>query len=113
MTFAHEVVPTLSANATVLTHNPSVFLLRGINAAQMSLATAEPAYVQAVLARRHAGGVLLHWNFWCNVDDQVQQRFCADALEQFPHQVITEHRERNFRYAFYRLSLPVADESVQ
>ena len=113
VTFAHEVAATLSASATVLTHNPSVFLLRGINAAQMSIATAEPAYVQDVLARRHAGGVLLHWNFWCNVDDPVQQRFCADALGQFPHQVITEHRERNFRYAFYQLSLPVAGESAQ
>ena len=111
--FAHEVAPSLSGNATVLTHNPSVFLLKGVNAAQLSIATAEPGYVRDVLAKRHAGGVFLHWNFWCGVDDPVQQGFCGDALERFPHRLVTEHQERNFRYAFYRLSLPVAGESVQ
>ncbi len=37
--FAHDVIPELPDNAVVLTHNPSIFLLRGINAAQMALSS--------------------------------------------------------------------------
>lgn len=96
----------------MLTHNPSVFLLRQINAAQLSLATSEPDYVRNALSTRYAGGVFLHWNFWCNVDDPAQQAFCNEALEQFPHDLVGEHRERNYRYGFYKLTFPAEDPSA-
>ena len=112
--FAHEIAEDLGDNAIVLTHNPSIFLLRGINAAQLSLTANDPAYVETVLGTRYASGVFLHWNFWCNVSDPVQQAFCAQALEQFPHRLEKEHRERDYRFALYRLEFPAdGDSAVQ
>ena len=105
--FARREMSTLPPNALVLTYNPSLFHLRGINAAQMSLASTDPGYVSA-LRSRYAGGVVLHWNFWCNVADPVQQAFCMDVLNGYSHALMEEHRDRDYRYAFYRLVLPTS-----
>jgi len=51
-----------------------------VSAGQMSLVLNRPGYLEQ-LAARYAGGVYLHWNFWCNVMDPVQQAFCRQALE--------------------------------
>jgi hypothetical protein len=104
--YAERIAPTLPANSIVLTHNPSVFHLLGRNAAQLSLATNEPGYVTNVLLPRYRGGVYIHWNFWCNVSDPVQHDFCTRAMSRFPGRRISEYRERDYRYAFYRIDTP-------
>jgi hypothetical protein len=104
--FAREVARTLPANAVVLTHNPGIFQVWRINAAQLSLATTDPGYVRDTLPRRYAGGVYLHWSFWCNVSDPVQRGFCERALADYPARVVREHRTRDYRFAFYRVTPP-------
>jgi hypothetical protein len=99
--FAKEMVRELPPGAIVLTHNPSMFHVWGTSAAQLSIAAGETDYVSHDLARRYAGGVYLHWNFWCNVADAVQVRFCHDALARVGGDVVREHRERDYRFAFY------------
>ena len=101
--FAKTVVGDLPPNAIVLTHNPSMFHVWGISAAQLSIAAEQPEYVRSEMARRYAGGVYLHWNFWCNVSDPVQVRFCHDALSRLDGDVFREHHERDYRFAFYRV----------
>jgi hypothetical protein len=101
--FAERFAPRLPFNSIVLTHNPGVFHVMGHNAAQLSIASANPEYVTHELMRRYAGGVFLHWNFWCNVDDPVQREFCVLGLARFRHTLVEEYRERDYRYAFYRL----------
>ena len=95
-----------AANAIVLTHNPSLFHVWGINAAQLSLARTDPAYVRGQMFDRYAGGVYLHWSFWCNVDDPVQTRFCHEALAGFPSEQLASARERTYEYRLYRLARP-------
>jgi hypothetical protein len=109
--FAHQAIVKLPRNAIVLTHNPSVFHVMGRNAAQLSLAANEPTYVRDVLLPRYSGGVYVHWSFWCNVADKVQQEFCASALKGFSTYLVTEYRERDYRYAFYRLGAEPATGS--
>jgi hypothetical protein len=104
--FVDRVAGTLPKNSIVLTHNPGVFHVMGINAAQLSLITNETSYVRKVLLPRYAGGVFLHWNFWCNVADPIQQEFCKTALQRFPGALVHEHRERDYRFGFYKLDIP-------
>jgi hypothetical protein len=101
--FAKRVIPELPRNSVVLTHNPSIFLINGVNAAQMSLAARDAEFVTSVLEVRYGNGVFLHWNAWCNFDDPLQRQFCNDALQLFPSEVFREYRERDYRFAFYRL----------
>jgi hypothetical protein len=101
--FARSFVASLPPNSYVLTHNPGMFQVWGINAGQMSLIVSSPGYLK-YLTDRYAGGVYLHWNFWCNVQDPVQRAFCRQVLENRPAEMVGEYRERDQRYAIYRLA---------
>jgi dolichyl-phosphate-mannose-protein mannosyltransferase len=110
--FARDAARDLPANSLVLTHNPNMFHVWGRNAAQLSFASTEPYYGGHALAGRYAGGVFLHWNFWCNVPDPQQHGFCAKVLDSLPHTLVREYRERNYRFAMYRLDLGAATKTA-
>jgi 4-amino-4-deoxy-L-arabinose transferase-like glycosyltransferase len=103
--FARAVSAELPPNAFVLTHNPGMFQVWGVSAGQMSRAIGNPKYVD-FLNEQHAGGVYVHWNFWCNVDDREQQALCPKVLAERPVDMVREYRERGQRYAFYRMKEP-------
>src|SRR4029079_11769062 len=69
--YARAFVESLPPNSFVLTHNPSMFHLWKTAAAQMSMVTADRGGADRLFTQ-YSGGVYLHWNFWCNVPDQVQ-----------------------------------------
>ena len=71
--------PGCRAASYVLTHNPAMFHVWGINAGQMSLATVNPLQID-YLGMRYPGGVFVHWNYWCNAADPTQQKYCHTAL---------------------------------
>ena len=91
-----------AGNKYVLTHNPGMFHIRGVNAGQMSRMAGDPGYALAVAAR-YSQGVYLHWNFWCNVQDAVQQQFCQTTLAMHPVEAVAEYRERGQHFVLYRL----------
>jgi hypothetical protein len=101
--FAQAFAAELPPNAYVLTHNPGMFHVWGINAGQLSLPVRNPEYLD-VLASRYAAGVYVHWNFWCNVQDPIQPEFCRKTLRLKSFSLVREYRERDYRYAFYRLN---------
>ncbi len=94
-----DLVPT---NSLILTHNPNLFMLWGKNAAQASLLTTDPAFLDNSLAQ-FSGGVYFHFNFWCNVDDPLQKQFCQNILDNFQTELIKEYRERDYRFALYKV----------
>ena len=98
---------TLSPNSIVLTHNPSMFHVWGVSAAQLSIASSETAYIDRVVLARYAGGAYVHWNYWCNTDS-AQRAFCQAALDRFPHARVASYRERDYEYALYRITGPAA-----
>lgn len=102
--FAQAFASAIPRNAFVLTHNPSMFHLWGVNAGQMSRAISNPAYVR-FLTERYSGGLYLHWNFWCNVQDPVQRELCSKALTIGTAEVLAEYRERDQSFAFYRMKI--------
>jgi 4-amino-4-deoxy-L-arabinose transferase-like glycosyltransferase len=109
--FARSLVPALRGNAYVLTHNPSMFHVWGVNAGQMSLIATNPQHLD-YLAVRYAQGAYLHWNFWCNVTDPVQQGFCRAALTRKPVETVKQYRERDQFFALYRFVLETRHDQV-
>ena len=101
--FAKEFAAHLPADSYVLTQNPGMFHVWGIGAGQMSRAVASPNYTSWLL-RQHNGGVYIHWNFWCNVLDDAQPALCRRAMALGQTTIVAEHRERDERFAFYRLT---------
>jgi hypothetical protein len=102
--FARSFASEIPRNSYVLTHNPSMFHLWGVSAGQMSRVTSNPAYLR-FLAQRYSGGLYLHWNFWCNTQDHVQQEICRKAFAVAPVDVAKEYRERDQHFAFYHMRI--------
>ncbi len=97
-----EMLEKVPERSTVLTHNPGMLHVMGQSAAQTSHAAYQPAKVDQFF-RDFPGGVYFHFNFWCNVHDQVQNEFCTKVLETYPTQVIEERSAGMNRYVLYRL----------
>jgi len=102
--FAESLVPALSGNTYVLTHNPNMFHVWGVNAGQMSAILNNPTYVD-YLATRYAGGVYFHWNFWCNVEVPAQREMCRKSLEAKPAVLLRQFRDRDQRFALYQFQV--------
>jgi hypothetical protein len=100
---AREFAALAPPESMILTQNPNMFLLWGQNAAQLSLATTDEDYVRRYMLSRFTGGVYVHWNFWCNVPDELQQSFCRNALDRFPTELVAERTVRDQRFALYRI----------
>ncbi|MBN2107531.1 MAG: glycosyltransferase family 39 protein [Deltaproteobacteria bacterium] len=100
--YAQEMLKFLPEDSVVLTHNPNMFLAWGRNAAQASLATEHRPYFND-LFNRYKDGVYFHFNFWCNVDDPLQKSFCQNILTTFKCTQVAEYREKNYRYALYKV----------
>jgi hypothetical protein len=100
--YAQKFARMLPENSLILTHNPNMFFLWGKNAAQSSLVTTDPAFVEEIF-NRFRGGVYFHYNFWCSVDDPVQTQFCQNVLNMFETRLVAEYSEKNYRFALYRL----------
>jgi hypothetical protein len=101
--FAESLVHDLGPHAYVLTHNPGMFHLWGINAGQLSNIVSNPGQLDFLAIRYRE--VYMHWNFWCNVQDEVQRSFCAQAIANRPTEMVREYRERNQRFALYRFTI--------
>ncbi len=103
--FALEMLQELPDNALVLSHNPGIFQLWGKNAAQASIAISEPKHMANYYFPNYKGGIFFHYNFWCNVTDPLQNSFCTQLLEKYPHEQIKTYQERSYHYGLYRLKL--------
>ena len=99
--YAEQMVHLLPPHSLVLTHNPNMFLLWGQSAAQASLAT-DKAQIKHFF-QRFKGGFFFHYNFWCNVQDPLQQSFCQNILDSYRTKLIVSFSEQNYKYALYRL----------
>jgi hypothetical protein len=101
--YAKEMAKVLPENSTILSHNPTMFLLWGRSAAQASIGTYNKPLMDHFFAR-YLGGVYFHFNFWCNAGDTVQQSFCTNILEGYGNEVVLEFSERDQRYVLYKLN---------
>jgi hypothetical protein len=96
------MVAEVPGNGIVLSHNPGMIQAMGRSAAQTSIASYQPWRVDE-LFHRFPGGVYFHYNFWCNVDDPVQNEFCANVLATFKTRVVLEESAGFYRFVLYRL----------
>jgi len=101
--YAQRMVSELPPDSLVLTHNPNMFLIWGQNAAQASLATDKEQIKH--FSRKFKGGLFFHYNFWCNVQDPLQQSFCQNILDSYRTRIVVSFHEKNYKYALYQIRL--------
>jgi hypothetical protein len=99
---ALRMVEEVPKDGIVLSHNPGMIQVMGRSAAQTSTLTYQPENADD-LFRRFPGGVYFHYNFWCNVDDPVQNEFCHQVLATFKTRVVLEESSGFYRFVLYRI----------
>jgi hypothetical protein len=109
--FAEAAARRLPTGSYVLTQNPGMFHLWGVNAGQMGLAVVDPGFIRDI-GPRSRGGLFVHWNFWCGVEDPVQPALCRSTMALGRTILVDEYRGRDQRFAFYRLE-PGADSGLK
>jgi hypothetical protein len=101
--FARSFARKLPPDAYVLTHNPGMFQVWGVNAGQMSF-VADAGELDR-LGARFGGGVYLHWNYWCNTEDRVHRALCAKVRALRPASPVAERRAGDQFFSFYRMGI--------
>ncbi len=99
---ALDLLEQVPSDSMVLTHNPGMLQVMGQSAVQASIATTNPTKVDHYF-KQFAGGVYFHYNFWCNIQDPVQNAFCNRILADYPTQVVEDRSAGFYRYILYRL----------
>jgi hypothetical protein len=99
---ARELLEKVPEGSIVLSHNPGMLQVMGQSAVQTSVVSYQPERVDGFF-RQFPGGVYFHFNFWCNITDEVQNEFCNKVLQTYPTEVIEDRSARSYRYVLYRL----------
>jgi hypothetical protein len=99
---ARVMLEKVPEGSIVLTHNPGMLQVMGQSAVQTSVVTYQPERADSFF-REFPGGVYFHFNFWCNITDEVQNAFCNKVLQTYLTEVIEDRSAGTHRYVLYRL----------
>ncbi|MBF0262466.1 MAG: glycosyltransferase family 39 protein [Magnetococcales bacterium] len=103
--FARQMAERLPDDAFVLTHNPNLFQLWGKQAGQLFLIDHQPDYLNRILFARHRGGIYFHDNFWCQVPDPTQNRYCHLVRQRYDLEPIATFEAEKQHFGLYRLHI--------
>lgn len=101
--WAEHFATLVPEDGIILTHNPNMFHLMGKSAAQMSLFSEQPQYVQNELTPQYRDKMYLHWNYWCNLNVPVQSAFIQRILDTYRTTLLEEEWVRGRRYALFKI----------
>ncbi|GAB0057607.1 hypothetical protein SIID45300_01939 [Candidatus Magnetaquicoccaceae bacterium FCR-1] len=101
--FARQMANRLPDDAFVLTHNPNLFQIWGKQAGQLFLIDHQPDYVNRILFARHRGGIYFHDNFWCQVPEPTQNRYCHLVRQRYDLERIVDFEAEKQHFGLYRL----------
>ncbi len=102
--YAEQIAQYLPPHSLLLTHNPNMFLLWGKNAGQTSMATHNPQYMES-LFQQYPGGIYFHFNYWCTVQNEVQQTFCKNIIKKFKSTEVVSFQEQHKVFQLYKIEL--------
>ena len=105
--FVAKIAPTLPGGSIVLTPDPCIWMLQGINASQYFTLDDMVHNNLRQLVNQYPGGVYLHWSFWHNAEPNMARetaRLIVDA------HAVELARAQSFAHkdALFRLDTPEA-----
>lgn len=108
---AREFAKQIPPDGIIMTHNPNMFQLWGKNAAQMSLFTERAPYATNVIQPEFKDKIFLHWNYWCNTQDPLQQSFCRNMVASYSTELVERWPDDRQRLELYRVLTPSSSGS--
>jgi len=102
-----RLAPTLPEGALVISPDPCVWLLKGINSTQFFSIESMVRGSLRELVNQYPGGIYLHWSFWHTAEPAMAHQ-AAQLLAETDAQVITRMKSEAYKIALYRVDTPEA-----
>jgi len=105
--FIKDVAPTLPEGSLVISHDPCMWLLQGINSSQFFVIDNMVRGQMRELANQFPGGVYVHWGFWHNAEpDRAHET--AKLLAETNAREVTRMLCQTYKLALFRIDTPEA-----
>lgn len=101
--YARMFLKDIPPHSIVLSHDPTMFLLWGQSAGQLSTAQDAPAHVYNNLFSAYPGGVYAHLGYWCNVPNKTQNPFCEHVRNHYDTTLIKQYNEGGFSFELLKI----------
>jgi hypothetical protein len=105
--FIARVAPTLTEGSVVLSPDPCIWLLKGVNSSQIFTLDEMVHTQMKELANQFPGGVYLHWSFWHNAEPTMAAE-SAKLLVETNATVVARVQCQAYKLALFRIDTPEA-----
>lgn len=103
--FVAKVAPTLPGGSIVLTPDPCLWMLQGVNASQIFTLDNMVHNNMRDLANQYPGGIYLHWSFWHNAEPNIA-RESAKLIVETNAVLLDRTQSHLHKDALFRLDTP-------
>ncbi|MES1167054.1 MAG: hypothetical protein ABUL68_03550, partial [Pseudomonadota bacterium] len=105
--FVARVSRTLPEGSIVISPDPCMWLLQGINSSQVFILDHMVHEEMRELANQYPGGVYLHWSFWHNAEPAAAE-VTSRLLAETHGTVFARTQSQAFKLALFRIDTPEA-----
>ncbi len=107
--FIARAARTLPEGSLVLSPDPCMWLLQGINSSQYFTSDEMVHHDMRELASQYPGGVYAHWSFWHNAEPAIAAETAKLLVETKAREVMRTQCQ-TFKLALFRIDTPTAME---
>lgn len=100
-----RIAPTLPEGSLVISPDPCVWLLKGVNSTQFFTIDSMVRGNLRELANQFPGGIYLHWGFWHTAEPAIAQQ-AAQLLAEVNATPVTRMTSQAFKLALFRIDTP-------
>ena len=105
--FVTQVARTLPEGSLVISHDPCMWLLQGINSSQFFSIDHMLHEQLRELANQYPGGIFVHWGFWHNAEPD-RAELTAKLLVEADAREVTRQQCQAYKLALFRIDTPEA-----
>jgi hypothetical protein len=103
--FVAEISPSLPKGSLVISLDPCLWLLQGVNSSQFFVVNNMVRSQMRELVNQYPGGIYVHWGFWHNAEPNLA-RETADLLAETHATVFRRMQSQAHKLALFRIDTP-------
>ncbi len=103
--FVAEIAPTLPKGSLVISLDPCLWLLQGVNSSQFFVMERMIHHEMRELTNQYPGGIYIHWSFWHNAEPNLARETAA-ILAETNATLVRRMQSQSHKLAVYRIDTP-------
>ncbi len=103
--FVAKVAPTLPEGSLVISCDPCMWQLKGVNSTQLFVIEGQLRGEMRELAAQYPGGIYYHWDYWHGAEPDIAKRTAA-LLEEVHGTVFARATSQSYKLGLFRIDTP-------